>query len=453
MLSKNFHIQRGDGVQTLPQNDVFQSFNLQSKWGLLEVLLLVDGQSEGLEKNKLAALVVQQCLTELRSLLKTADKLEGALEDALRNVHAQVRNQRRLDATLERQSVDIAITVVLKGSVSIALSGRLAVLRIKGEQVDILAEPKGAGAFGQTADFQPQTLPQLTLKPGEDIVIASDGIHGGSLARWRTIRKEELVETLKNEKDLKNAAKRLVSYPLGRNVEEDISVLILRRESTQMAKSRWLAPTTLAAVALFVYLGYQFLPAPRAADNGRATVNNSTGLVFHIDPDGTHETISGFALIPALHGLSTGVNSSASVLVRQVDLYLGPETRLLFRQIESEAAGEEHRVILEVDTQSWFLLQRDVLPEEFVLHNGEHSFSLPPNLRGQIAIRANQERLEFYCLLGGCLAIVHDQSYSLEPGYKLSFSVEAADAGVVDYSMIPTIDKAQLQQDCNCQLP
>src|SRR5690606_34723765 len=106
-----------------------------------------------------------------------------------------------------------------------------------------------------------------SLGKGEDIVIASDGIHGGAPSAWRTIRKEELVETLKNERDLKRAAKRLVSYPLGRNVAEDISVVILRQAHADKKKPGWLLPAAIG-LAIVAFFAYRSLSPEAVQDNG-----------------------------------------------------------------------------------------------------------------------------------------------------------------------------------------
>ncbi|MCW5873107.1 MAG: protein phosphatase 2C family protein [Anaerolineales bacterium] len=450
MISKNFHIQRGDDIETLPKNDAFQSFNLQSKWGALEALVLVDGESSGTAKNKFTAVVIQQCLTELRSLAKTSAKVETALEDTLRNVHAHLRNMRALDSSLDAQDVDVAIVAILKDKVAVALSGRLAALRVKAGQVDVLAGGRGAaGVFSRAASFQPEVAGSVSLGKGEDIVIASDGIHGGAPSAWRTIRKEELVETLKNERDLKRAAKRLVSYPLGRNVAEDISVVILRQAQADKKKPVWLLPAAIG-LAIVAFFAYRSLSPQAAPDNGRVTVSEVTGLVFKVDPaQSSHENISGFDQISALYTVSTGSASSATMLVRSADLMLGPDSKVYFAQIESEAPERANQVILDVETQSWLLLKDGdgALTEGFVMRNGSNSFELVgASMPGQVVLVSRLGGLEFYCFLGVCS--VNGETLSI--GDKAS--VDSATSNV-STAGITEADKLELEQKCNCSLP
>lgn len=451
MISKNFHIQRGDDVETLPKNDAVQSFNLQSQWGTLEVLVLVDGESSGTAKNKLTPVVIQQCLTELRSLAKTSAKIEAALEDTLRNVHTHLRNMRTLDHSLDAQDVDVAIVAILKDKVSVVLSGRLVALRVKAGQVEVLAGGRGAvGVFSRAANFQPEATGSVSLGRGEDIVVASDGIHGGAPSAWRTIRKEELVETLKNERDLKRAAKRLVSYPLGRNVAEDISVVILRQAQADKKTPGWFLPAAIVLVIL-AFFAYRSLSPQAAPDNGRVIVSEVTGLVFKVDPAQlTHENISGFDQVPALYTVSTGSASSATMLVRSADLVLGPDSKVYFAQIESEAPERVNQVILDVETQSWLLLGHSGLAQSFVMRSGSSSFELYAGMRSQVAFVYRPGALEFYCFLGDCSVALNGETHALPTGNKASADSATSNIRIAG---ITETDKLELEQECNCSLP
>lgn len=440
MLKNNFHIQRGDDVQTPPKNDVFQSFNLQSKWGVLEAIILADGDNPHAGHNRLTQLAVRNALAHLRERAKTAGSIEAALEEALQAVHQELRAERLRSEELLDQSADLAIALINGDSVYVAETGRLAIYQVKENSVNPIAglEEK-SGAFGIQADFEPAVKGPISLVKGEDLVIASDGLNGGSAMGWKAIRKEEMLETLKNETDLKRAAKRLVSYPLGRNVEEDVSVAIIRNPQKEKANRSVLLIPAVIGLALLAFFAYQYISSIPPEED-LYTVLDSSGDDYTIAVTQNSNGESS-ALASTTYDISTG-GDWLSLQIKDSHLSIGPGANV---QIE-----DEERFLADVArTSSWIFLQNAHPQQLLTIKFGEYRLDLQPPQPGSVGVRSNSNETDFYCFAGSCLFLAPSdaQRQPINAGWK---------AALIDgnYSLeeITPDEIIELEQMCSCSL-
>lgn len=440
MIQKNFHIQRGDDVQTPPKNDVFQTFNMQSKWGALELLVLADGHTSQPDKNELTAFSVQKALAHFRILAKEAKSLEDTLNHTLQKVHEELQDEHKRRPDLDAQSAELAIAVVSGEKVHIAITGSLAAFHIKSGTVDIVAGLKAkAGSFGGDGNFKGELVGPISLARGENLVIASDGVHGGSPSGWQTIRKEELVEALKNEKDLKRAAKRLVSYPLGRNIDEDISVAIIRNPQKEKAGMSPLLLPAILGLGILAFFAYRSL-APAAPEEDSLEVIDSSGPDYSIDPIASSNAAEANASASgATYDLATG-EDRLSVLVEETSLYLSPGTTL--------RVTDEERFLVEVEKLgSWIILMHGDPKELFTIRFGEYRLDLEPPQAGSIGVLSENSVVYFYCFSGNCS--IH------EPGGPQILAAEFKAVLIGENMMFEPIlpgEIADLEQECACSL-
>jgi serine/threonine protein phosphatase PrpC len=432
VLHQAFHIQRGDDVQTPPKNAIFQSFNLQSKWGALEVIVLADGTNPQPGRNRLTQLAVQKTLAELRERTKTARSIETALRETFDAVHQELRTQRLNSEEPEQQTCDLAVSVINGDSFFIAITGSLSAVLVKAGVVEMAAGSKTRTAsFGVQPDFEPEIRGPIALAKGDDLVVGGDTMLGSSTSTWKNVRKEELLETLKNEKDLKRAAKRLVSYPLGRNIEEDVSVIIIRNPKKEKAQTSPVMFLVLLGLGGLILLAYLLMSKPKNPEldlHERSSGPDYT--IVQIEKGDTAKTYT----------VSTG-KDWLELQINNVRLNTGPENSI---HIED---GE--RFLADIgNLGSWVLLQHVDPQKLFTLKSEELRFDLEPFSPGSIGIRLDDEHIVFYCFSGKCTLLASGQTQPIEAGNKVIVTVDGPEPAV----QITETGISEFEHDCDCSI-
>lgn len=421
ILNKSFHIQRGDDVQTAPKNDLVQVFSAQSKSGQIEIIVIADGETGGSGKNQLSQFAVQTILGELKTLVKNNPSLEDCLKQALETTHEKILSKRLNDSEIQNDAVDLLVCILKDNKAFLGNTGKIAAYHVSKGNVEIKTSLTKPNSFGFDQRFFPEVVGPVALNEGDDLLLASDGFFGKNPIGWSLIKKNEIVDALRNESDLKRAAKRLVSYPLGRNVEEDISVVIIRNAKKERKKTSSLLIPALLGVGLLAFVLYRFVVAPKpAVDLGRAVLISADAPVSRVNPaDSSSEELQGTGEFPGGYSIDTQNAQQTELIVERATLLLGPGTELLFRQIQVDTSGEENHIVLEVvNTESWVLLDHAV-GKAFTFYYGEARIQSGETSTGVIGLAIKDTGVALYCFTGVCLLSMEGVDLEMEPGNKV----------------------------------
>ena len=431
------------------QEDALQVGALRTKGGVDLLLAVVADGEGGPGAGEASSLTVRTILNEVsgsrsRSISETlVEAVERANTELLRR---KARGQLPTDAVAAA-----TVAAVYRNRLYLAHVGHTRALIVRNRRPFQLTTDDVRGealtkAVGLTEILRPSTSLRkigepnakkahwLALRPGDQIVLCSDGLLGRVTGSgWEFISDVEFGEAVQ-EKGPLEAARRLATFPMSRNGADNLSVAVIRYGEPRV-KSRWVwhaAGATVGVGLLAWVLGANLLGAAKspdiptpAPDSGVAIIESFGGNVQIIDPQGSaQDVVSAISQLPADYGLQTNVGKAKLILL-SARVFVGPGTMVKFRQLESQAPGEENHVVIDL-IDGGLLIEHDSSDRLFTVRLASGvEVSLGPGMAGSVAVAlsgngSSDRSLDVACFEGSCDIASAQHVVRLEAGHMWS---------------------------------
>ncbi len=409
-----------------PQQDVIQVAELRTGNNLGFTLAVVaDGENDS--GSKLAAEVaVQTVFDKMRHAPES--RIGWTLWSAVDEANRVIGQQKNAGVVAQDSYVSLTASIVFKKQLYVAHTGntRLYLARENKDPVllttDYGSSDQSVRFLGIGYDVKIDLLTtsdgvDLRVNGGDQIVLCSDGLDGGNAKNGELVDKgklNEMREALK-ESTVDGAARRLVAFPMGRNVADNMSVIVLRLPGgTGEIRKRLpvVAGVGGAAIVLVIAMAFLFLnggtakpiqqaPTPYP-DTGQVPIEQATDLMVFA-PGATTETKNA-VIIPARYLLRNGA-SVAVLRVFDAYLYLGAQTVATLTQIQSADPGEKDHVIITVD-QGQVLFRSGEKTFTYIKYttrsNEGYGATVQAGSAGMLGVDATTGNITVDCIIGNC---------------------------------------------------
>lgn len=473
LLAIGYDQQPGATRKNAPQEDALQALRVRTSGGLdLSLAVIADGEG-GQGARRAADLAVNTAIDAIRR--SRGSDIPSILEAAFDRANAVVLDDKSRDPGMGEAYAALTVAAVHQGRLYLAYVGNAPAFLVRGGEkqpaqltVDQGMRGRLREALGLTANIRPDTRVQLpgdggfdtsmSLQSGDHVILCTDGLIGnGQSGKWQFVTPTEMKEAVE-EKTVQGAAQRLVTFPMSRNVDDNVSVVVLRVPRRQVSRPL-VAGLVVTALALPLLVGvlvtgkapYLAPTATPYPDRGRAVVQTFTGTAWTVQPDSaTVEHPSGTAPVALKnrHGFRTG-SGTAKLVFRGAEVYLGKSSELWFEQLESENPSESEHVILRLETGQVLIRypgeQRNTF--DVIVNEGVTAKLRPGNAGAMGVIWLDDKTAIVDCLAGACEVSAgnNDVTTTLRAGD----SIRATGHSLDDSAPIPDLSKTDWQQLCD----
>ncbi len=323
--------------------------------GELILAVVADGDNENPKSPQAADVAVRAVFNYVRRA--TTTNLKDALTHALMEANSAVLRQKSEDELSPEAQVSLTAVALINKHLYVAHIGNNGLYLVRrGKDLKRLTNNNG----GQTHDFlglsptipNPSILTE-TLGDGDQLVLYTDGF---SFQSQPSKLENEILEAL-SEPTVNGASRRLVSYPMGRNVDDNMSVIVIRASNgvTEIIQKNMPVVIGLAVVsivalvilsaALFLFFSGRPTQPPTASydDLGKVVVESPSFRVNGSDA-------SNFAQVRAGTKIQSLSDAAYFNLPNKFgSVYLEPQTDILITQLESVKSGEEKHIVIFVN--------------------------------------------------------------------------------------------------------
>ncbi|KPK95265.1 MAG: hypothetical protein AMJ88_01255 [Anaerolineae bacterium SM23_ 63] len=403
-----------------PQQDRVQVEEIRTRGGLdLILAVVVDG--DGHPKAGDAAEIITQKL------------FSGISQSVDRDLNALLRNQLEEGAqSLFRANrmgegigeVGVTVLAIHRGRLFFSHSGHtMAVLVREGETTQMTRSGERLLGNSETPQIQTGDPRGIALQAGDRVVLASDGLTRISPEDGSPFVGRDKIATYVQGSTPIDAARHLISLALGRDVDDNVSVIVIQVRGERM---RIRPVTALIALALIITLGVLGISRLRIqstlplVDYGYAVlVQGSAGLM---NEEGTRivETVGYLATIPAdswivshenirlvLETTFEGINNLSGT-----SLYLDRDAQIQLRSLdphkdssrEDELESETMTIVNLISGRIMFV-RGEGDRELRITWNGITAVLIGEGV-GALGVWDNGEKLGIDCLQGRCKSIV-----------------------------------------------
>lgn len=324
--------------------------------GELILAVIADGDEEESKSPLAADVAVRAVFNYVRRT--TTTNLKDALKHALAEANSAVWGRKSEDELSPKARVSLTAVALIDKQFYVAHIGNNGVYLVRhGKDLKKLTNNNGGQShdfLGLASTIQTPSILTETLEDGDQLVLYTDGF---SFDSQPSKLENELIDAL-SEPTLNGASRRLVSYPMGRNVNDNVSVIVIRasRKIPEIIQKNMpvviglgvvmavVVMLALVSAALFLFSPGRSTQPPTAsyADSGTAVIQSERFKV-----NGSNE--SNFAQI----GAGTKIQSLSDAYINLPNssgrVYLEPQTDVLLTQLESVKPGEEKHIVIFVN--------------------------------------------------------------------------------------------------------
>ena len=339
------------------------------------------------------------------------------------------------------QTVEVSATAVCvsRRRLYAAHAGRSGAFLVRGGQAHPLVKSTGPLGSGRVVDPISGPKEGLELKPGDWVMIASDGLTRTSSETGRPFVEPAEIPGCLRGAEPREAARHLISIALGRDADDNISVGLIRMPGEVRRKSLRPEAWGIAAAAIILVGGLVASslinrPPETLTDFGYAVVLEGTGLAEIPGgegpiPLGHLDLIPAGATLRSSSPMQLSLQSTAAERggLPVATFHLATDTQLALKQLdayrETASQGEDLPPTI-LEPQSGLLLvrfdggRRQVqikLMDALVTLSGDR-----PAILGAIADSSGPA---FDCLTGECLVLLGSgREVRLAPGHRLRIS-------------------------------
>ncbi|MBI4771726.1 MAG: SpoIIE family protein phosphatase, partial [Chloroflexi bacterium] len=456
-----------------PQEDALQALALRTDGGLsLTLAVIADGEGRQ-GARALADLAVQTVVSTVQH--SAGNSVARLLQSAVEAANAAVVTEKGRNPALAEAYAGLTVAAIHRGRLFLAHAGHTSAYLVRNRQAIRLTEgqvaPRGkpVEAAGLSHSIQPdlhirapnhnQTASGFPLRAGDHVILCSDGLTGnGSGQEWRYLTRQEMVVATE-EKGALEVARRLATFPMSRNVDDNVSVIVLRVPARRIPKALIAGLGGVTLVVLLTVLGIRInhivnppvTPTPTLApDEGLARLESAQGQVRAFAPgDTSGQAVSSFGDIPARSRVH--VTGGATLVLRGAAgsvfgrAYPGPETDFTLTQIDPQEPAASGQVIITI-TSGELLIVAAETPRTFVVRfEGAEAASFE-EAGASMGVTRRNEQTWVDCLAGRCWLQFGDSSTPLQAGQR----VRVAGAAPSTPEGIPQEARDHWGQICGC---
>lgn len=433
-----------------PQDDRWRSEEISTHRGQSFMLLVVvDGEGET-APGEAASLAVEIAFAEAR--LRRDDPLPGLLAHLLRQMNEVVFHRGKGDM------VGVTLAAIQADEAWMAQAGsQTRCYRVRGDRSASLLTSDNDIPLGRLPSTPISAVRTHKLRRGDKLVLCSDGLYAGNLVSPTDIAK------IDRYKDVKGAARHLSALAMGRNVRDNVTVVVAAYGRKSALTFRLLtyflfatiaATLIIAVVALALQQYFRLILTPRPPDWGVAVL--AEGEAEQVEQFQTIEPVSDLNAEPdspihlSLKRCET-LECKSTLTIPNIDLFFGPGAALNLAAIDVEGFTDPDRGIREPTNLTEVSLFRG---KALLLSQRVHTFyvwfgapggrtpfiaiqRIPARVRilASLGVKREGSQVNAYCLRGSCSINFGTNSIAFPSGTKTSFSID--DPGKVNYSFTP----------------
>lgn len=425
--------QRGAQRKNAPQEDViYQNPALKTRGGLsLAVGIIADGEGDSgaREAADLAAKTVVQTISRT-----TNNSINHILERAVEAANQALISDTVRDSTIPRPFVALCVAVIHQNQLFLANVGHTVAYFIH-KKKSYLVTTKQTSCLGLANQVDAEIIKPFPLLPGDHVILCSDGLVGDIKQDGRKlINSDEMVGAVE-EKNVDKAAQRLVTFPMSRNVDDNVSVIVFRVPGGIKALAK--QNKTLTMLGGFAFLSVMVLvcfglsrlgtvlrgssPTPTSfPDSGMAILEYVDIPVVIFRPlDDESETISGNARIPAGYTIRTA-SGTARLLVLGTRVYLDKETEIILTQLESTDPEQQNVVIITLISGRILIMKEKGTHHQLIVKTPkELSIESPMNTTSSLGVIIQSEQTLIDCIKGPCYLETLEEQTEIKPGERV----------------------------------
>ncbi len=348
-----------------------------------------------------------------------ADGLSRALAAGLQSAAAAWKTS--LGASLPVE-VSATAVCVFRRRLFAAHAGRSSAFLVRGGQAYPLMKATGPLGAGRSVDPIAGPKEGLELKPGDWVMISSDGLMKTSGETGRPFVEPSDIPGCLQGSEPREAARHLISLALGRDADDNLSVGLIRLpgEPERRPRRTWMwavgaaAMVLLGGLAVSIWINRAQEPM---TDFGYAVVLEGSGLA-QLPGSADPVSLGGLDLISAGATLRTSAPMQLALQSTAADrtglpaatLYLAADTQLELVQLDAYADGAppdpgQVPAILKVQSGRLLLsLDASRRPVEVMIDNA--LAVMGAGQAGTIGARLDHDRAAFDCLSGACRVLL-----------------------------------------------
>ena len=392
--------------------------------GELILAVVADGDNEEPKSPLAADVAVRAVFNHVRRT--TTTNLKDALKHALTEANNAVWGRKSEDELAPEARVSLTAVALINKQFYVAHIGNNGLYLVRhGKDLKKLTNNNG----GQTHDFlglastiQTPSILTETLEDGDQLVIYTDGF---SFDSQPSKLENELIDAL-SEPTLNGASRRLVSYPMGRNVDDNVSVIVIRASNGVQEIIQKNIPVViglgvvmavvmlaLVSAALLLFSPGRFSQPTSVSygDSGTVVILSENLNVNGKEASNVAQVRAGDQIRNISGDAYLNLPSSSGLV------YLGPDTAVELVQLASVKSGEEKHVIIFV-SRGVVAAKLSKLDYRITLRFGGGDTILSGKTNGgMIAVNALDNRTVIDCVEGICVVgITGREPMSLEAG-------------------------------------
>lgn len=409
--------------KNLPQADALECLEIATAGGgNIQLVAIADG--EGPENRfDLAKVTLRRIIDHIRA--STTKNIQELLKDSILSAHNALLNDKKASALPQECFVGVTVVAIQGNKLFLAHFGHTRAYLIRRQKVTQLTEDHMlmggvyCNAVGLEHSANPMTvfknpeesrgekINSLTLKTGDNIILCTDGVFGNNQEKILT---SEEIRSSCEEPTARHIARRLISIPMSKNSDDNMSVIAIRIMQ-RMGLQRIVLYAGITVGVILLAIAILYLPKNHnkideetlaIVDTGVAFMESSTEPVERLRPgEDRGELVEGFQQFPAQYGLRT-LKGNAEVLITGIHIYIGPNTTLFFSQIDPQEENVIAPVILTLHGGE-FIVQTEQEDRSINIQTADEkkSATLGSNIPGTIGIRMG-EYITIDCLEGSC---------------------------------------------------
>jgi serine/threonine protein phosphatase PrpC len=296
--------------------------------------------------------------------------------------------------------------------------------------LDGFSEPQmGAGRSGS-----------LDLQTGDRLVLASDGLTRASDEDGKPYLRPEDIPIYVEDQAPREAARHLISLALGRDAQDNLSVIVIRPDAKRQKSGRraGVGLALLAAIlslGALVFLRLQYGSSAVPIDYGYAVLVKGSALAASGEDPDDLQTVARLAPLaprtmllaqePVQLNLQTNREGGSDLAGAQIYLAEGASVQLdRLDAFLSGSVADQNVSLLSTQLdlgQGQLLIVRRSGSREYVVFQGEQAVILGGAGEGIMAISSLSTGGALDCILGMCRVEIGDQEATLVAGESVSF--------------------------------
>jgi serine/threonine protein phosphatase PrpC len=421
--------------KTTPQNDRWRAEQIEPRrGGPFTLLVVADGEGQT-APGAAADLAVEIAVAEAK--LRRDDPLPRLLKHLLTQMNEVIfrHGPGRL--------VGVTIAAIHGDNVWLAQAGsQTRCYRVRGERAAMQLSVDNENTLGRSGTVPVPAVTTHKLKRGDKLVFCSDGLYAKELVNPRDIAK------IDRYRDVKGTARHLSALAMGRNVSDNVTVVVAaygRKSAFTLKVLIYDALGVTAAILLVILLGSVLRDTlrllPRPPDLGVAVLAEGNAIeVEQLQVIYPGSVLSAAPKSPIQLSLKRreSVDSALTQTIPNVSLYFDEGSQINLAAIDVQGFTDLGKGLKDPTnlTEIYLLKGRALIlnqsPRTFYVWLGEPGEEGSPLiiLQGEhaaLGVEQTGNRVTAYCLYGSCVIHLGANSAGIAASGKSTFSIDSLD--------------------------